>query len=295
MKMPYTITNNSLTVIRNGMPHTILKEHPSFNLIINAIKEDDWVKVIELMDNKSFVKIITEGKIEERNGELFVALDDGKFWKVPPGLGDHILEFHGKNLPYQPWVEFAKKLQKNPSYRSVNELFDFLSSNNFTLTETGNFIAYKRVKEDFKDIYSGTFDNSIGVTVSVPRNEVDEDSERTCSNGLHVAAFDYACNHFGSKNKSTDKLLYVEVDPRDVVAVPKDYNNQKMRVCEYKVLGVCDYEFKEPLYSKYDGFYGSDDDDHDEYEEWQDEEDYDDDYEDDYEDDENDCCGSCKL
>jgi Ran GTPase-activating protein (RanGAP) involved in mRNA processing and transport len=33
-------------------------------------------------------------------------------------------------------------------------------------------------------------------------------------------------------------MLEVKVNPRDVVAVPVDYNNAKMRVCEYVVLSV---------------------------------------------------------
>jgi hypothetical protein len=33
-------------------------------------------------------------------------------------------------------------------------------------------------------------------------------------------------------------MLEVEVNPADVVAIPVDYNNAKMRVCKYKVLGV---------------------------------------------------------
>lgn len=266
--MPYTITNNSVTLVRNGMPVTVLREHPSFDFILEAIKADDWNQVIDALDRKTTVKVITEGEMEERNGSLFVKLDNDSWWQVPVDLGKHILDFYYKKLPYQPWVAFAKKLQQNPSYRSVQELFRFLNANQFTLSDNGNFIAYKRVKEDFKDIHSGTFDNSVGTTVSMSRNEVDEDSDRTCSNGLHVAAFDYACNHFGSSNNTTDKLLYVEVNPKDVVAVPKDYNNQKMRVCEYTVLGVCDYEFKAPLYSHSDGFYDPSERYNEEYEDW---------------------------
>ena len=37
-------------------------------------------------------------------------------------------------------------------------------------------------------------------------------------------------------------MLEVEVNPSDVVSIPVDYNNSKMRVCKYKVLGVVDKE-----------------------------------------------------
>lgn len=109
----------------------------------------------------------------------------------------------------------------------------------------GNFIAYKRVRESFRDIHSNTMDNSVGALVEVPRNQVDEDSSRTCSHGLHVANWTYAHTQFASSNPETDVMLEVEVNPADVVAIPADYNNAKMRVCKYKVLGVVTTPFDE--------------------------------------------------
>lgn len=69
------------------------------------------------------------------------------------------------------------------------------------------------------------------------RSLVDDNPNNTCSSGLHVASFKYA-EDFGS-----GRLVLCEVDPRDVVSVPVDYNSQKMRTCKYKVIG----ETKESL------------------------------------------------
>jgi hypothetical protein len=290
MKLPFTITRNSVTVVIDGMPRTVLNDTSRYDDVLSAIKSDDWEKVVSLMETPEdlSVEVLSRGEMELRDGHLHILLDEGAWWKVPSDLAKHIMSFFDQGLPYKPWVNFAKKLQKNPSYRSVQELFKFLDANNFTLTDSGNFIAYKRVQENFLDIYSGTIDNSPGTSPRVPRNEVDEDSSRTCSNGLHVAAFEYAKHKFGSSNSSNDKLVYVEVDPADVVAVPSDYENQKMRVCGYTVLGLCDYKFEEPLYGE-SGFYGAGScavDREEEWEEWDNEED--DDYDDDGYDDEED-------
>ena len=76
------------------------------------------------------------------------------------------------------------------------------------------------------------------------RGQVDADRERTCSFGLHVAAFSYASNFTGGI------LLEVEVNPRDVVAVPPDYNQQKMRVCRYRVLRRAENEIQELVYRR---------------------------------------------
>lgn len=76
----------------------------------------------------------------------------------------------------------------------------------------------------------------------MPRNQVNEDSSQTCSYGLHVANFEYATNFY-----SDGVMLECEVNPADVVSIPTDYNQSKMRVCRYKVLGIVDQKHSEDL------------------------------------------------
>ena len=47
------------------------------------------------------------------------------------------------------------------------------------ITPDGNFIAYKGVKQDFTDqVDSGKFDNSVGQTLSMRRNQVCDDADQ---------------------------------------------------------------------------------------------------------------------
>ena len=85
-------------------------------------------------------------------------------------------------------------------------------------------------------MYKGEYDNTPGRIVEMPREMVDPVRGNTCSQGLHVAAFKYAHSDYGN---GEGHLLEVKVNPRDVVAVPPDYDNQKMRVCKYKVIKIC--------------------------------------------------------
>ncbi len=94
-------------------------------------------------------------------------------------------------------------------------------------------VCFKKVRGDYTDIHSGKFDNSPGAINRVPRNMVDEDSERTCSYGLHVCSKSYLpC--FGWSPDC--RIMQVIVDPADFVAIPRDYNNAKARVSGYKVI-----------------------------------------------------------
>lgn len=238
-RVNWFITDHNVTVNYGGQTHIVKRTDPLADHLISAIKENrlddvpNLVSVAQALENKS------KGNVLVKDGDLLV-----KGVKVPAELACKIQKFVDEGLPYQPLIKFAENLQDNPSFRAVNELFQFLEKNDHPFTETGNFIAYKRVRGDFKDIHSGTFDNTVGTVVSVPRNQVDEDSNRTCSHGLHVANWHYAHTQFASSDPATDIMLEVEVNPADVVAIPGDYNQSKMRVCSYKVLGVVKTEFK---------------------------------------------------
>lgn len=239
-RVNWFVTDQNVTVNYKGQTHIVKRTDPLADDLVRAIKENrlddvpNLVSVAQALENKS------KGNVVVKDGDLLV-----KGVKVPVELARKIQQFIDEGLPYQPLIKFAENLQNNPSFRAVNELFQFLEKNDHPFTENGNFIAYKRVRGNFTDIYTGTFDNHPGTLVEVTRNQVDEDSNRTCSNGLHVANWHYAHTQFSSHDPATDIMLEVEVNPANVVAIPSDYNQSKMRVCAYKVLGVVETEFKD--------------------------------------------------
>jgi len=137
----------------------------------------------------------------------------------------------------EPLCKFLENLHENPSMASLDCLYDFLERNQgHPITEDGHFLAYKAVRPDFKDKFSGTIDNSVGSHPKIPRNQVDNDRSKGCSKGIHVGNLKYV-RSFGVHG---DKFLLVKVNPRDVVSVPLECECQKMRVCEYHVLSEHD-------------------------------------------------------
>jgi hypothetical protein len=127
---------------------------------------------------------------------------------------------------------------QNPSKRAVEELYTFLEKGNLPLTPDGYFLAYKKVQHDFKDIHSGTMDNSPGKIVEMERNAVDDNMHNTCSTVLHFCAKEYL-PHFGNRasGKKADRVVILKINPADVVSIPADYNSTKGRACRYEVIG----------------------------------------------------------
>ncbi len=80
------------------------------------------------------------------------------------------------------------------------------------------------------------------------RNLVDEDPTDACSDGLHVATYDYAHNFSKSEG---GHVIAIKVHPKDVVTIPNS-EHQKMRTCEYLVLEESFAEIDRPHYDEDD-------------------------------------------
>ncbi len=149
---------------------------------------------------------------------------------LPEAIKRRVLRLSAEGKSPNPILRFYERLQKNPSKRSVDQLFPFLEKLNIPITEDGCFLAYKSVRDDYMDAHSGTISNKPGTTVKLPRNLVSDDPREACHFGLHVGAPGYASTF-------SSKLMIAKVDPENVVCVPYDASQEKMRVCEYKIIG----------------------------------------------------------
>jgi len=225
MTMIYTGTTISFHA--NGKFHQAHKSHPKFDEIVRLAKLKDLDSASKLIDLKTAVTAALAGSRAELRGNA-VYFNGQQIHSV---LGQRILTLAKEGFTVEPLLRFLENLMLNPSKRAVDELYGFLEASKLPITDDGHFLAYKSVRQDYTDHHTGTMDNSVGKIVSMPRNQVDEDKDRTCSKGLHFAAHEYASG-FGSSGR----MVVLKINPKDVVAIPSDYNNQKGRACEYLIL-----------------------------------------------------------
>lgn len=229
----YHVLMNSVVVNFNGKTVSIHKDDPRYKNVLLAIKESRLDTIPDLVD---IATTLSKQGFDVVNNSVQV---DGQ--ELPKALSDRIIEFSTQGLPFAPLLKLWDNLKTNPSFNSKQMLYKFLEHNGHPITEDGCFIAYRGVTEDFKDLHTRTFNNNIGSVCEMPRSEVDDNPDNTCSSGLHVACYDYA-NGFGPK------MVEVKVNPKDVVCVPKDYNGTKMRVCKFEVVNVCEVINTDSLY-----------------------------------------------
>lgn len=238
MKIPYILTDRSLTIVLNDEPKTITSENPVWNDAITAIREGRFYDLPDILDKSKAIARFSHGKIEVRDGLVTYAGEE-----IHNIVVDRILNFIKNGLPYEPLVKFLDKLMANPSRRAVNELYKFLEHKKMPLTPDGDFLAYKSVKSDFTDWYSGKHNFAVGQVREMARNQVCDNADVGCSAGYHAGSEEYAKSFNGGGN-----LVIVKINPADVVSVPTDCECQKLRASKLEVVALYRKALDKELY-----------------------------------------------
>jgi len=239
--IPYIITDKSITVVTKGKSLTMESSNPSFAKAKEALVKEEWDSIENLFDTSKAVEDFAEGNIVISNGSV-----QYKGEVIHNHVVGRILDFMSNGLPYKPLLKFLEKLMSNPSRRAVEELYSFLEHKNMPITPDGNFLAYKGVRDDYTDWYSGKFRNQVGDEREMFRNKVCDDANIGCSHGFHAGSLEYAKGYGNGGH-----LMVVEIDPSDVVSVPLDCDQQKLRTSKYKVVSHFEKKLEEPMCDDY--------------------------------------------
>lgn len=239
----HLITPQNITIMfSEGNPIIVNRTETAFNAVLNAIRLKNYDLITSIVDKSTQISVHTKGKFEVCDGVIVIENEE-----LPQELSDKLLEFVDAKEETRALENFWNNLKRNPSEDSKKDLFRFMRANKMPITDSGCFIAYKKVRDNYFDFYTGKISNNPGKVVKFERKNVNPDRHQTCSYGLHVAAFEYAYKHY---HGGQGVMLEVEVNPKDVVAVPPDYQEKKMRVCRYRVLGVATEEISSLLYKR---------------------------------------------
>jgi len=272
------ITPTDVTVIINGNHKRVRKDSPDSSEVIELVKlhnasnvaqerEDIVTKIEELCNPAKKIELKSDGRFEfDGTSAMFLK---GTSDAIPEFLAKKLLKYIDDKLDVEPLVNFWKNVLLNPDKGVRQQLFGFLEHNGHPITDKGYFLAYKAVQiarkydvETGEEIVSVSYDGDtgerveevlnqsmsfkpyhsgahgmvvkVGEPITMPREDCDSDPYQTCSAGLHVGSMDYV-HDFGYRD---GVILEVLVSPRNVVAVPEDYNNTKMRCCEYYPIAI---------------------------------------------------------
>jgi hypothetical protein len=230
----------NVTVYVGAKPYTIDRDHCNYDTVLDRLRTKEYDDLEELLDIPKAIASASKGKVIIENGSVYY---NGK--EIHNVIAERILDFMNEGFPFEPLALFLENLLQNPLESAIKELYLFLESGKLPITDDGCFLAYKKVDENFQS-YHASPDGShlghpIGGIVSMPREDVDDCRDRTCSRGLHFCSLSYLSCYSGGSGK----VIIVKINPRDVVAIPSDYNNAKGRASQYEVMAEYDAENRE--------------------------------------------------
>lgn len=247
----------NLTVFVGGDMYVATDTHPNFKAIVAKVMLEDE-SVVDLFDvsktaEKRFDQLSERVKVS--NGRIYFDGDE-----VNNALTTQVLRFIDEGVEdFNPLVKFFEKVMTNPQEHSREQLYRWLSRYEFTLTDDGDFIAYKGVRttdanHQYESIstgtaisngveYRGAIPNPLGAVVEMARSNVQHDPSVGCHVGLHAGTWQYASGF------AQGAVLTVVINPRDVVSVPTDCGDQKLRVCRYTVQDVTEVKYESPVVS----------------------------------------------
>ena len=229
MNTKYIITNENITLYYDNNVYTLNKQSKQHPLVVKCLLAGNYDKASSFMNLK-------EGIVRKIANSDLVLKGNQLYWKekqLNNYVTKKIIALMGKNRKIDLLVAFLNKLMLNPIPRVQDELLQFLEYGKLPICTDGDFLAYKRVNEDYRDYHSGQCDYTPGKTVKMKRKDCDTNSNNVCSTGLHFCSFEYL-NSF-----SGDKIIVVKINPKNVMSIPKDYNNTKGRACE--IQSICEY------------------------------------------------------
>lgn len=295
MAIPFSavVTPSSISITGNdGKPYTIASTHMKFEAaklhmrshiqpLLNRMPlgHEDQASLDDAID--ALVELADAGGAVNAAGRGIVTVkDDILYYDDEPihnSIADHIIWGMKEGFDMEAHIAFLKNLRLNPSKLVVDQLYGFVEKFQMGITPDGFLLVYKKVLANFYDIYSETLDYSPGEIVTMPRRNVNPNPKQTCSRGLHCCAFSYL-RMFGSRdgNGESNKIIICKLHPRDIVAIPHDYDHAKIRTCRLESLAeyLGDDRFdilaSSPVFERYfdiefgdDDFDDDDDDDDD--------------------------------
>jgi len=251
MTLPIVYGARTVTFYLDGRPYQASKTMPNISELIAELSkpEPDRDRLIALVTPAEAIKKAVEVAVDANPdylpaGKVSVTLSEIRYDGVPVGgvLVDRILANLAEGFDIMPMVRFMENLYRNPAEHARNELYLWLEQADLPITEDGYFLAYKLVRRDFTSTHGGQVKNNPGLTVSMPRQQVDPVRDHTCSRGLHFCSKDYLPSFGWGGHGNGNKVVLLKINPADVVAIPSDYSNTKGRAWQYEVLHEVDYD-----------------------------------------------------
>lgn len=130
-------------------------------LVAKTDPSDENVKAIRCyLNEKTRIAMEAGLEVDPETNEVYLA---GFNTPVPMALVEIIKEYHENGYPMDAILNFWKLLMLNPDTRVRTDLFDFISTHDFVLTDAGYMVVYKAVYNKTVDKEASAFAEFVSI------------------------------------------------------------------------------------------------------------------------------------
>jgi transcriptional regulator with PAS, ATPase and Fis domain len=227
--MFYFSDDNTVTVyFSNGDIAIWKKDTGAYDSVLEMCKNKEWIKIETMFRINKM--IMTNNTTIDKNNNIVV--NNTVIEEDTNSLTRLIATLKKKGVvdtDIEKVKPFLMNCIQNEYIDAIHELYEYCKAMDFEITEDGCFLAYKNVNEDYTSVYDNKTKHTIGKITTV--DTFDTSRTNTCSMGLHFCSKSYLSSYGGAKT------IIVKINPKDVVAIPIDYNNTKGRCKQYVMVG----------------------------------------------------------
>lgn len=232
--LSFTIGRSTITVFIDGHQNTVGDTHMNFAPLAAELRKPAEERDMDRIRKLVSVRKMLESKII---GHVGIMTDGTITYRDEPVnnyMTQRMIQILGEGYDITPWANFMNNVMENPATYAHSELYEWMEKADMPITEDGCFIAFKKVRRDYKDCHSGKFDNSVGTELVMSREACDPKRTNHCSTGFHFCSAGYL------KSFNGERVMVLKINPRDVTSIPNDYQFTKGRTCRYVVIGELD-------------------------------------------------------
>ena len=136
---------------------SVTPDHHAYDQIIQAKKVGDFEAMLAAIDSTQHVAdyVSSSGKLQVKGGDVYY---EGE--RLNNDAAKYLLELMNAGHEVGWFVNVMQRLMRNPSRTSIDAGFEFIFRRNWEqpmpILPDGRILGYKRVKDDYLDIHSGT-------------------------------------------------------------------------------------------------------------------------------------------
>jgi len=278
-QLSYINVDGTFTVVLgDNQPYTFDSSHPEYVNLVDCVKVGDVDEIERLIHVGTVVSNWSDGIICFKDG-ILTYNDEA----VPLPQAKTTINMIKQGFDATAMINFLSQEYNNPSRNSREQGYSFLAKKGITICADGYVAGYKGVSihegsdivdlmgrtitaGDYVDKYTQkSYRNNIGDHNKMPRRKVQDNPTVGCGEGLHIGTYDYAQGWAGSNGV----VVLVKFSPEHIVSVPTCTDYEKLRVCDYHVVGMSRGQIEDLVYDdeELDDLYDDDQDYDEDYDE----------------------------